>query len=77
MTATITICVMAHNLDCILVNIQMAIRISNTPIVLVASVAYSSPNILATICRCLGTRFNTLQNNPFTNHTSAISTLQI
>lgn len=77
MTATITICVMAHNLGCILLKIQIAIRISNTPIVRVASVAYSSPNILATISRCLGTRFNTLQNNPLTSHISAISILQM
>jgi hypothetical protein len=31
-----------------------------------------SPNILATICSCLGTRFRTLQKSPFAIQTVAI-----
>jgi len=38
---------------------------------------YSSPKIRATICSCLGTKFNTLQNNPFAIHTKAIEYLKI
>jgi len=65
MVAIIKIWAIALNLDLHLLTIQIAIKISENPITMVIALACSLPRIVATICWCLGTRFSTLQNNPF------------
>ena len=48
-------CVNAHHRDLKLLITQTAIRISETPIILVRTGACCSPSILATIASCRGT----------------------
>ncbi|EMS33048.1 hypothetical protein C943_00325 [Mariniradius saccharolyticus AK6] len=63
----------AFSLDLNLVKTQNAMMVSETPIKWVKRGAFESPNILPTICSCLGTRPSTLQKNPFTSHTNEIA----
>ena len=70
--AMIMICTIALTLVQILVKIQMAIAISESPIKTVSIRACSFPKILATISWCLGTRFSTLHKRPFASQTAAI-----
>jgi hypothetical protein len=70
--AMITIWVIAFSLDLMLLIIQIAITISDIPMAMVKNLAYSFPNMLATIWRCRGTRLSTLQNKPFASQTAAI-----
>jgi len=73
MAATSRICVQAHQRGRIPLKIQINIPISSSPMALVANAAWVSPNIRATISRCLGTRSNTLQSRPLISHTEAIA----
>lgn len=70
--ATTAIWVIALSFDLNFDKTQMAIPISESPIRTVMDLEYSSPNILATICSCLGTRLSTLQKSPFASQTVAI-----
>ena len=70
--ATTKIWAIAFNFVLKALKIQTAIMISESPIRIVNSLEWSSPNILATICSCLGTRFRTLQKSPFAIQTVAI-----
>lgn len=63
--AMTVICVIAFSLGLIPLKIQTAIAISESPIALVKSSAWSLPKILATISWCRGTRFRSLQKSPF------------
>ena len=70
--ATTVIWAIAFNFVLKVLKIQTAIIISESPIKIVNSLEWSSPNILATICSCLGARFRTLQKSPFAIQTVAI-----
>lgn len=70
--ATTVICAIALRRDLSFVKIHITITISESPIKIVKGLEKSFPKILATICPCLGTRFKTLQNSPFTSQTAAI-----
>ncbi len=61
MAAIMRICATEQSLDLIGLKIQTAINISKIPIAFVKSTACVEPNMLATICWWLGTRFNILQ----------------
>ena len=73
----ITICIIAFILDLNLVKIQRAIIFSKNPIKIVKGLEKSFPKILATICSCLGVRFNTLQKRPFASQTIEIKYINI
>jgi hypothetical protein len=75
--ATRHICVIAHQLDLILLIIQINISISENPIVFVNMNEYSSPRILETIISCLGTKFKTLQYKPLISQTNEILIVRI
>ena len=61
------------NLD----KIQIASTTSDNPIRTVKNLELSALKILATICSCRGTRFNTLQSNPLIIQTEAMNIVNI
>jgi hypothetical protein len=67
---------MVHSLDFILLNIQIAITNSASPINFVNKPEWASPRILDTISWCLGTKFRSLQKRPLIIQTVAIRQLK-
>ncbi len=55
---------MALSLDLRLLKIQIAIKTSEQPMIIVNNRACSVSRSFATMSSCLGTRFKTLQSNP-------------
>ena len=63
---------MALSFDLKLLKIQIAIKISEHPMIIDHVREYSVPRMCPIMRSCLGTRFKTLQNNPFAIQIAAI-----